>query len=201
MPGKINKKRTESFNWEQLREKMAKLSNALNAKLDEAALAATLAERADQLANSVDIVQYEQTADVLIFELAQEQYAIDTSYVSEVVPLKLLTHVPGAPDFILGVVSRRGEIVSVIDLSRFMHIVNESSCQHLIFVESQATQVGFAVHNLKEITRLARDTVQALPSQLSGEQAQYLSGVTLTGVALLNVPELLANERLNIDQQ
>src|SRR5688572_1036467 len=110
--------RSGNFNWESLREKMEQFSSALTIKLDDTKLAAMLAERADQLANDVENEEFEQTIDVLIFALGNEEFAIDTGYVSEVIPLKMLTRVPGAPDFILGVVSRRGEIISVIDLNK-----------------------------------------------------------------------------------
>jgi purine-binding chemotaxis protein CheW len=192
--------RSGNFNWESLREKMEQFSSALTIKLDDTKLAAMLAERADQLANDVENEEFEQTIDVLIFELGNEEFAIDTGYVSEVIPLKTLTRVPGAPDFILGVVSRRGEIISVIDLNKFMFLPPSDSCTHLIFVEAFGFQVGLAIHRLKEIARLAKDSIQPLQTQLSGEQAVYLVGVTETGTALLHVEELLSSERLNMDQ-
>ena len=109
--------------------------------------------------------------------------------------------VPGAPDFILGVVSRRGEILPVIDLSKFMKLPQTQQCNNLIFIEALGFSIGIAVHKLKEIARLMQDSIKSLQSQLSGEQAQYLSGVTESGMALLDVEELLSNTRLNIDQQ
>jgi purine-binding chemotaxis protein CheW len=191
--------RKENFNWQELRAKMDELSSALSLKLDDAALAATLAERAEQLANRDETEQFEQTIDYLIFELGKDEFAIDTSFVTEVIPLKLLTRVPGAPDFILGVVSRRGEITSVIDLNKFMRLPHAESCQHLIFVEGAGFHVGLAIHRLKEITRLAKSDIEPLQSQLAGDQSNFLIGITTTGTAVLNVEELLASDQLKVD--
>src|SRR5687768_2705504 len=105
--------RESEFNWQKLHERMERLSSALTAKLDDAGLDAILSERAELLANAIINDQFEESFDVLIFALSHEQYAIDTTFVSEVIPAKLVTRVPGAPDFFLGVVGRRGEIVTV----------------------------------------------------------------------------------------
>jgi len=176
---------------------------ALGHKLDENKLAAILNERAEHLANLVDAEQESENndLDVLIFEFGDEQYAIDAVYISEVIPLKLLTRVPGAPDFILGVVSRRGEILSVIDFGRFIGLGETQTCHHLIFVEHQGTQIGIAVHRLKEITQIPHSSIQPVQTQWTGEQAQHLKGVTELGVALLDVKEILSCEKLNFDLQ
>lgn len=204
---RVKKKRDSSktFSWDDLHKKMAQLSVALSHKLDENKLAAILNERAELLANLVDVDTEQESEndnrDVLIFEFGEEQYAVDASYISEVIPLKLLTRVPGAPDFVLGVVSRRGEIISVIDFGRFVGLPEKQICHHLIFVENQGTQIGIAVHKLKEMTQIPQNSIQAVQTQWSGEQAQHLKGVTDHGVALLDVKEILSCEKLNFDIQ
>ena len=194
--------RTEKFDWVKFQEKMAKLSDALDAKVDQVKLAAILAERAEQLANE-DIVgtveQVENNLDLLIFELGHEQYAIHTEYVLEVIPLKQLTRVPGVPNFILGVVSRRGQILSVIDICKFMGLAKDQTSNVLLFLECDGQQIGIAVHKLKEISQISKDSIQPLQTQLSGEQAHYISGVTQQGLAVLSVSELLSSKKLNLD--
>ncbi len=198
---KIKRDSSKTFSWDDLHKKMSELSIALSHKLDENKLSAILNERAEHLANLVDAEQESENndLDVLVFEFGEEQYAIDAVYISEVIPLKLLTRVPGAPDFILGVVSRRGEILSVIDFGRFAGLSETQTCHHLIFVEYQGTQIGIAVHRLKEITQIPHSSIQAVQTQWSGEQAQHLKGVTELGIALLDVKEILSCEKLNFD--
>lgn len=194
--------RTEKFDWAKFQEKMAKLSDALDAKVDQVKLAAILAERAEQLANENvigEVEQVENNLDLLIFELGQEQYAIHTEYVLEVIPLKQLTRVPGVPNFILGVVSRRGQILSVIDICKFMGLAKDQPSNVLLFLECEGQQIGIAVHKLKEISQIPKDSIQPLQTQLSGEQAHYISGVTQQGLALLSVSELLSSKKLNLD--
>lgn len=200
---KVKRDASKTFSWDDLHKKMSQLSVALSHKLDENKLAAILSERADHLANLVTNEQETENNDLdaLVFEFGQEQYAIEASYISEVIPLRFLTRVPGAPDFILGVVSRRGEIISVIDFGRFVGLQERQTCNHLIFVENQGTQIGIAVHKLKEIAQIPQNSIQQVQSQWSGEQVQHLKGVTETGVALLDIKEILSCEKLNFDAQ
>ncbi|HLP58214.1 MAG TPA: chemotaxis protein CheW, partial [Candidatus Deferrimicrobium sp.] len=82
-----------------------------------------LAERARQLAR-VEIAgeKEECPLEVVEFRLANENYALECRYIREVFFLKSLTPIPGAPDFVLGILNLRGQIVSVIDLAKFFEL-------------------------------------------------------------------------------
>ncbi|MBI3653159.1 MAG: purine-binding chemotaxis protein CheW [Acidobacteria bacterium] len=186
--------------WDVLRQKMAGLLLDENAEVDGDGLEALLAKRAEQLAKTAKNDQLEQSLEVLVFELEQERYALETQYFSEVIQRTHLTRIPGVPDFVLGVISRRMEIVSVIDLAKFLGLTQHHSRQTIVFIDAPHLSLGFAVDCIVEITKLAPSAIQSLPSQLSGEQAQYLLGVTAAGIALLNLQELLCAQHLMVDQ-
>ncbi|WP_027782474.1 MULTISPECIES: chemotaxis protein CheW [Burkholderia] len=52
----------------------------------------------------------------LMFELDGERYALDAAGIEEVMPLAVTKAVPGAPDWIAGLLMRGGEPVPVIDV-------------------------------------------------------------------------------------
>lgn len=52
----------------------------------------------------------------LLFELDGERYALDTAVIDEVLPLATAKAVPGAPDWIAGLLMRDGAPVPVIDV-------------------------------------------------------------------------------------
>jgi chemotaxis-related protein WspB len=54
----------------------------------------------------------------LVFELGSDRYALDVQQVAEVLPLLEITAIPGAPAAITGLVTYRGTLVPVIDLSQ-----------------------------------------------------------------------------------
>lgn len=57
---------------------------------------------------------------VLIFEVADERYAVPARSVLEVVPRPETRGVPGAPPWVLGLFAREGAFVPVIDLVRLI---------------------------------------------------------------------------------
>src|SRR5208337_1970334 len=80
---------------------------------------AVLEERARALARvPVQPPPTSLVLDVVTSSLANEDYAIELGYVHKIVPLIELTPVPGAPDFIVGVINLRGEILPIVDLHR-----------------------------------------------------------------------------------
>jgi purine-binding chemotaxis protein CheW len=52
----------------------------------------------------------------VILRFAGARYAVDMSDVAEVVPVPVLTRVPGAPAWLSGVVNWRGRVLPVVDL-------------------------------------------------------------------------------------
>ena len=60
------------------------------------------------------------------FQLEEETYGINVMQVREVLRYSEIAPVPGAPDYVLGIINLRGNVVTVIDTrSRFglMHSV------------------------------------------------------------------------------
>ncbi|MFK7894288.1 MAG: chemotaxis protein CheW [Myxococcota bacterium] len=56
--------------------------------------------------------------ELLILGLAGSAYAIPVERIREIVRMRALTRVPRAPEWLLGVVTLRGEVVEVVDLRR-----------------------------------------------------------------------------------
>ncbi|MEJ2201393.1 MAG: chemotaxis protein CheW, partial [Desulfuromonadaceae bacterium] len=75
--------------------------------------ALTLAEKPSDRTANKDLME------VVEFLLAEERYAIESSYISEVYPLRDLTTLPGTPPFVRGIINLRGKILSIIDLRIF----------------------------------------------------------------------------------
>ncbi|MBN2887372.1 MAG: chemotaxis protein CheW, partial [Chromatiaceae bacterium] len=60
------------------------------------------------------------SSSYVTFSLADETYAIDVLQVQEVLKLTEIAPVPGVPDYILGIINLRGDVVTVIDARRRM---------------------------------------------------------------------------------
>ena len=66
---------------------------------------------------STNTAQAEDNATLrwVTFFLSQEKYGINVMQVQEVLRVTEIAPVPGAPDYVLGIINLRGNVVTVID--------------------------------------------------------------------------------------
>ncbi|MFH1062975.1 MAG: chemotaxis protein CheW [Candidatus Omnitrophota bacterium] len=55
---------------------------------------------------------------LVVFKIGEEEFGVEINQVREIVKLVSITRMPKSPAFIEGVVNLRGQIITVIDLSR-----------------------------------------------------------------------------------
>ena len=162
-----------------------------------------LKERAKTLAREEkDDGRREEQLEIVEFLLAGERYAIESSWVREVYPLKDLTPLPGTPSFVLGIINVRGQIVSVVDLKKFFDLPSKglSSLDKVIIVTDGRMEFGLltdAVNGVREIP--LRGIQPALPT-LTGIRADYLKGVAADRLVVLDAGKLLADPAMRICQ-
>ena len=69
--------------------------------------------------NSTEILQF------ICFKLGEEEYALNILNIREVIAMRKITPVPQMPDFTLGIVNIRGEIIPVFDLRKKFFIAEK----------------------------------------------------------------------------
>ncbi len=120
-----------------------------------------------------------ESLEVVEFLLAYEKYAIESRYVREVYPLEDLTPLPCAPAFVLGIVSVRGEIISVINIKKFFDLPEKglTNLNQVIVLQSQAFLFASARSrcarrpDLLAANRSAKPAPATSPSPLGGPKA------------------------------
>lgn len=121
----------------------------------------------------------EKRTEYLVFLLAGDTYAVRISAVHEILRPPPITEVPRAPSPIIGVVSVRGRLVTVMDLRRRFALYEapiDSKSRILLVDVGGDEQVGLLVDEVLSVFRLAESEVEP-SSVLGGEQPAYLVGV------------------------
>ena len=73
-----------------------------------------------QKRNVAQTVAEDEVLQWVTFQLDRETYGINVMQVQEVLRYTEIAPVPGAPDYVLGIINLRGNVVTVIDTrSRF----------------------------------------------------------------------------------
>lgn len=159
-----------------------------------------LRERARRLARdtTAELIETGPVLEVIEFALAHERYALEASYVREVQPLHDLTPLPGAPEFVRGLVNLRGEILAVIDMKRFFDLPERGigDLHSVLFVEGAGMSFGLLADQVLGTRRLPLASLQPALPTLTEVRADYLRGVTAERLVVLDGARLLSDPRL-----
>ena len=123
----------------------------------------------------------------VVFQIEDEQYALPSDKVVEVVRMLPVTVIPNLPDWILGIANLRGDIVSVVDLAGFWNgITEEASPKSKLVVLDTAnskTNIAFRVDRLREIVVLESGQIEAVDDP----EKKHLVGVAKHKSISINV--------------
>jgi purine-binding chemotaxis protein CheW len=117
--------------------------------------------------------------EYLAFGLAGETYAVQIAHIAEILRPPPMTGVPRAPDTVLGVISVRGKLVTVMDLRRSFRLppaTIDRKSRILLADAGTGEQIGLLVDDVQQVWRLAADEIEP-PSALGGEQASHIGGI------------------------
>lgn len=162
-----------------------------------------LAERAKRLAREPAAEQGGERLEVVEFLLGQERYGLETSFIREVHPLRELTPLPCTPSFVLGIINLRGEVISVIDIRQFFQLAAPAPAESnmVIVLQKAAMRFGMLADAVLGVRRVLAGAVQPSIAAVTGIGADYLKGVTLDHLVLLDAGKMLADRRLVVHEE
>ncbi len=155
--------------------------------------------------NEVDVKKDQANDEVLqwvTFQLEEETYGINVMQVREVLRYSEIAPVPGAPDYVLGIINLRGNVVTVIDTrSRFGLMQGEiSDNTRIIVIESERQVIGILVDSVAEVVYLRSSEIDTTPSVGTDESAKFIQGVSNRDgklLILVDLNKLLTDEEWN----
>jgi purine-binding chemotaxis protein CheW len=116
--------------------------------------------------------------EYLAFDLATERYALPLGCVREIMRVPQITEVPRGPDDVLGVISARGTVTTLIDLRRRLHLPETTPTHRarVLLVDLGEEVVGLLVDSVLQVHRLAQDEIE-LAAVMGGSAPTHLSGI------------------------
>ena len=185
------------IDWEAVHQRLARLGTALDRGGRPGArdVRDVLRERARVLARPIGTrTAAADHVEFLEFAVGDERYGIETAHIREVAAVTALTRVPGTPAFIGGVVTLRGQILSVLDIGRLFDLpdLGGAAPGKLVVLEGADMPVGILAAAILGMRAVPRSEIETSLPTLMGGRAPYLLGVDRTGVAILDASALLA---------
>ena len=162
-----------------------------------------LRNRAKELASVVEEEQEDDSGrEALEFLLSGERYAIDMEYIKEVALLREITQLPGIPPFILGIISLRGSIISIVDLRTLLGLPPKGLTDYnrIIVLHGGTMTFGVLADAIVMTRTIKMNEISRPPPTVSGLGASYLVGIlpgpliVIDAHAMLNDPRMVVGD-------
>lgn len=116
---------------------------------------------------------------LVTFEVAGEEFAVDILSVHEINRMMDLTRVPQSPPDVEGVINLRGRIIPVADLRRKFGLpaAERTDANRIIVVEVENKVLGFIVDKVFQPLTLDRANVDPAPPMVCSINSEYITGV------------------------
>ncbi|MDX1451881.1 MAG: chemotaxis protein CheW [Oleiphilaceae bacterium] len=113
------------------------------------------------------------------FRLDDETYGINVMQIQEVLRYTEIAPVPGAPDYVLGIINLRGNVVTVIDTRRRFGLSDSEVSDHtrIVVLEVEGQVVGILVDSVAEVVYLRQSEIETAPNVGNEESARFIQGV------------------------
>lgn len=140
------------------------------------------------------------------FSLNSNYYCINLRYVQEFLKHATITPIPCDLDYVEGVITLRGDFVTVIDIKKFLGInynssetVEKSATTNIIIIQTSDFKIGFLVDEIFSIIDITEESINENPHN-------YLDRYILSEVVIednlytiLDMKNILADERFYIE--
>lgn len=112
----------------------------------------------------------------LCFMLGEEEYGVDLNLISQIVKPPALTNVPRAKTHVLGVVSIRGMVVTLVDLRPLMGLASTSwpRTARILIVEIEEEQIGLLVDGVTQVRRIPPSALEKNPSLAEAPKSDHV---------------------------
>jgi len=115
----------------------------------------------------------------LFFSVDKEVYGIEIKYVTEIIGMQDITHVPQMPEFIKGIINLRGSIIPVADLRiRFKkEMMDYTGRTSIIIISFGDVILGLIVDKAIEVGIIMQEEILPPPEIAAGYHNRFVSGV------------------------
>lgn len=141
----------------------------------------------------------------LTFYVAGEPYGVTILKVTEIIECVSLTHVPGVPAWIRGVLNLRGVVVPVVDLAvKFglePTVLTRRTCVVMVELQHEGERLvlGVMADSVDQVVELGPEQIQPPPSFGPKVRVDCIEGMGSSGnafVVLLDIDRVLSSSEI-----
>lgn len=117
--------------------------------------------------------------EVLSFHLRDQDFCIDIGHVREIRGFSQTTALPHTPDYVVGVINLRGNVIPVIDLSRRLGMdTTEPTPRHVIVItDLEDRTTGLLVEGVSDIDSVSTEQLRPTTGLAADSARGFIEGV------------------------
>ncbi|MCO5730584.1 chemotaxis protein CheW [Rhizobium sp. SSA_523] len=139
--------------------------------------------------------------EIIAFRLGEQDFCIRTTAVREIRGWCPSMPIPNAPDYVLGVINLRGNVIPTIDLSHRLGMVaaERTDRSAIVVAEAGSSVIGLVVDQVTDMLTVPVDQLQPVPDVFTGFDSRYCDGIITheTGmICFVNLGRLFENDAI-----
>lgn len=139
--------------------------------------------------------------EIVEFQVGNGIYGINVAKVREVINAVPVTFIPNAHPWIDGIFTLRGQIISLVDLSRCLGIETAGEAPKIIVAELNACKMGFKVSAVSRIHRISWENMSPPPDMFQADMATGIVKMDDRMIILLDFERILAEINPEINRK
>ncbi len=145
---------------------------------------------------SSDSILENRTMELSTFYLGKALCGMDILKIQEINKDIKMTEVPQSPDYVMGILNLRGQIVTTIDLGKKLGLSSSELDDNSrnIIVNSKDEYIGLLVDSIGDVIKAEKSKIEQAPANVGEMQGKYFDGVYKLEdnlVGILNLEEVL----------
>lgn len=166
----------------------------------------TFHTRAEQLMQASQRNDFMGLRPLAVVGLGDEYFGLDLEVVREFTEFHKVTPIPCCPDHVVGNINLRGEIVTLIDIRRALHmqIDEHHPTSKAIVVHIDDLIMGIPVEKVFDVLYLQKSDIKPNPMATSEGDRDYLQGTVLYQekmMGILNLAKIFAEGNLSVNEE
>ena len=143
------------------------------------------------------------------FSLGEELFGVEVTRAREILSVTPVTKVPQTPEYLLGVINLRGQVVPVVDMRLKLGLpvteVTEDTCVIVVEVQidGESIIVGALADAVREVLEIRSDQIEPPPRLGTRLKTEFITGMGKVNeqfLILLNIDRVFSSEELAIVQ-
>ncbi|WP_017297502.1 chemotaxis protein CheW [Nodosilinea nodulosa] len=140
-----------------------------------------------------------------VVSLEGEHFGLGLETVHEFANVARVTPVPCCPPHIVGNMNLRGEILTLVDVRRFLNLPTSAAATHrkAVVMRLGSLVAGVVVDDVFDVVYMNASDIATMPTTAHSSGNLYLKGITRYGdsmMSLVDLPTLLTHGELIVDQ-